>query len=335
MGGPGEIGPAVGPALLEVPSPSLEDLQVEVLSPPSPTAEELVERLHHELWSLAPRTVRSAGEPIEWGDEVECDILMVAGGRVIPGGARACVGLEMRPMAHLPGLVEALVGLENGGATFFELRLPEDYPVTELRSLEVSVLVEVRGAAAVQCPSLEDIEALRGAGLGNDLDEAMDNLVTLIDEEQAEELVVRATQEALRAMAARVQLEIPQGLSDRELELAWRKSEEPLLRAKGFDDELLAKALGDYLTWPQHRAEVELRLRIGAGLGALIRDRALVPEQAAVQELLNQTAGELGFGLEEVGDSLGDAERLAIANHALYLRAVEEVMEAARITVRG
>lgn len=334
MGGPHHgNGSAFGPALLEVPCPSLEGLHVEVHSPPSPGADELVERLHHELWSLAPRRVRPQGQPVQWGDEVECDILMVAGGKVVPGGARACVGLEMRPMAHLPGLVEKIVGMATGSSTTFELRLPEDYPVPQLSSLLVTVLVEVRGAAAVECPELEDPQALRAAGLGDDLDQAMQMLLTKTDEEQADELLVLATQEALASMAARVQIDIPQELIDTELELAWNKSEGPLLRSKGFDDELLERAFRDYLSLPQHRAEVELRLRIGAGLGALIRERSLTPEPETVGRLLEEIADQLGLELEDVGHSIEEPERLAIANQALYLTAVEQVMEAALIKV--
>ena len=315
--------------------PSLEGLKVQVAGPRLPTADELIERLHQKLRAEAPHRERKPGEAICLGDEVECDIVTVADGRVVSGGVRHGARLEMREFVHLPGFVEELLKIPTFTAGTFELTLPDDYPAADLAGRTATFYVEVRRVFEVAQPELDDSAALQAAGLGEDIDKAMEAIAAEIDEEQGRELLVLASQTVLDAVADRVTEEVPAAAVDEELRQLWQQTEALVLQGRDFSKELVEQSLNRFLDDPELRAQAEHRIKVGLVLGALISEQNLAPSPEVVRDLLETAAEGVGVSTEEAREAVArdPVQAQTVAFSGLYQPAVEYLMSRAEVEV--
>ncbi|MFA5505776.1 MAG: hypothetical protein WC314_22945 [Vulcanimicrobiota bacterium] len=321
--------------LPEIRLPSLENLKVQVVSPPAPSADELIEALHQKLRACASRRERKPGEALSPGDEVECDIVTVVDGQVIPGSVRHGVRLEMRTFEHMPGFIENLLEMKTFSARTFSLSLPADYPVLEMAGKTATFYVEVRRAFQVDQPELDDEARLREAGLGGDLDEAMETIAAQLDEEQGQQLLIDASQAVLEAVAERVSEEVPKAAVDEELRRLWQTAQAPVLQGREFPEEMVKQALVSFLEDPLLRAEATDRIKIGLVLGALIKEKELAPSAEVVQDLLQEAAEAVGISTEEAREAVGgdplEAQKVGFAG--LYHTAVEYLVGLAEVEI--
>lgn len=316
-------------------APDLQGLTARVSSPLPPGAEELVERLHQKLRALAPRREREAGEPVAPGDEVECDLLAVVGGQVLPGSAQRGVLLELRPFAFLPGLVEGMVGMPTFSARTLPVRLPHDYPLAEFAGVQANYYVEVRRAFAVEMPALDDPDALRASGLGADLEQAMASVAAEIDAEQGEELLAEATRAVLDQFAERVPEGDLQARVEQELNRRWQETDGDFLREKEFSPEMVERARRHFVSDPELRRQTLRQLKLALGLTALIEEQRLAPDAESVNGLLDLAAETVRASRVEIGQALrAEPDQAAeVLRNSLYLKAVEFVMARARVEV--
>ena len=319
-------------SLPKVQAPSLQGLTARVVAPSPPTAQELIDRLQDRLRAQAPRRERAVGEAIEAGDDVICDLIAVVNGQVVPGSVRRALRLAMLPSTELPGLAEAMLGMETFSAQTIHLQLPEDYPVAHLAGLPASFYVEARQVFAVKMPELDDIQALQEAGLGSSIEEAMQTLAQEIDVEQGEDLLVRASNAVLEQLARRVQAAIPESAVEEELRRRWESSDGAILAEKDFSSEVQERALQDFLNDSQLRADSLQRIKINLALAALVKQEGLTPSPEQMDQLLRLAAD---VEPERVKRELSrnPEEAVKVAETALHLAAVEFVMAQAKIEV--
>lgn len=314
-------------------APPLDALVVEVEEPASPTPEDLIERLHQELRQRATRTERSEGSLVDWNDEVECDMAMLYQGRFVPGSVASSTTLEMRSLIHLPGLVENLIGTPVGSARTFELTIGPEYPFEEWRGKTVTTLVEVRRVVAVESPQLDDVGALQSAGLGRDLEEALETIATIIDAEQGEQLLKDASELAMSVLAERLAVEIPDILIDRELHEMWSKAERPLLQAKNFEAEIVEQARLDYLAQGPLRRQVAHNLKVALTISKLVDAYDIKPSDEQMRNLLEEVSELADLSLSDALQHLDEQQKRNLVEAALHLEVKAFVMERAKIRV--
>jgi trigger factor len=309
---------AVG-ALPKVQAPSIEDLQVSIEAPPSPSAQELIDRLRTRLRTHAPRRQRAEYERIEPGDRVVCDLIVLCAGKVVAGGVHPSLVIDILPGHDLEGLALELVGHGPGARVMVE------------STGDLRWIVDVREVWQVERWELDDPLALASAGLGDNLEEAMDRLASEIDAEQGEVLLTLASQAVLAELGRRVSVSLPSWAIDEELARCWEKTQEPLLLEMELPDRLCERSLQDFMADPQLRNQAKERLRINLGLAALAREHQLVPTKSAIVDWLEPLARDLEV---QPADMLNDElARSAAAELALHLSVVEWVMARAQVEV--
>ena len=315
--------------------PSLLGLEVTIDSPAPPTADDLIERLYDRLRSAAPRRERADDESVEMGDDVICDLVVRVDGNLVPGGIKGRASLEMLEYPLLPGLVEAIVGSSKGSELKVVITLPDAYPARDYAGREAEVVVNIHHVYQVDQPAMEDPNALRAAGLGESLGQAMGVLASEIDEEQGEELLLRATQEVLAEFGRRVKVEISDELIDTELLRVWEEHYEDVLVRCGFDDQEIDDAWLDYVEDSSLREETEIRLKTDAGLRAVVEQEQFAPDLQDAKVLLESAAHTLGLSREKASRVLQDRSELSgeLVKSALHLRAVEYVMARAQTRI--
>lgn len=313
----------------------MEALTIRLQNPTPPDADALIRRLYERLRKEAPRRERGQGEALQAGDEIECDTLTVMNGRVLAGSSQRGARLELRPFLYLPGFYEGLLKIPVFSAETVSVKLPDDYPVADCAGGEASIYVEVRRAWAVEMPELDDASALEAAGLGSELDEAMQMMAQEIDVEQGEELMLNATQGVLDQIAQQTEVPDLEKVVDHELKRYWVESDGAFLVEKDFPESFRSQAQADFVSDPGMRAQMRRRIRVHVGLGALIEKEKLVPSPNCVQTLL-ELAGE-ATGLtpaqvkQELDQDRGAAHDLLFTG--IYLTALEHALARARFEI--
>lgn len=316
-------------------APSLEGLTVEVIAAPPPTAQELILHLHERIRSAASRRERSAQEPIMLGDEVECDLFFTLEDRLVSDSLRYSARLEVQEFPHLPGLLEALLALHPGDNTQFPLTLPSDYPATELAGREVRSYVHIKRAFQIESTELDDPVALQTAGLGDSIEKAMETIAEEIDIEQGEQLLVEATQAVLEALSRRIEVDIPTGLIDDELDMHWNSVAAPIFAEGSPTENLAEQARRDFLACPRLRQEAAQRIKIGLALGAIVKKEELAPDIEVMENLIETAslAAKITPSVAKAALRQQPEDARKATETALYLTAIEFVMARAKVDV--
>lgn len=315
--------------------PSLENLEVLVDAPPVLTQEELVERLHQELRADSPRREREADEELDWGDEVDCDLVLEVDGQVLPGAVCRYRGLELRSILALPGFVEALVGARVPASLSFPLTLSADYPAPALAGREVRAHVLLHAAWEVDMPELDEPEALAEADLGDTVEEAMSTIRELAENERQEDLAWEIRRCLLDVFGQRVSFEVSEAVLDAELQARWETADAPVLRALGFSEAKLRSAAQRYVADKELRDELTRQFCQLAGLNALIEEKAIRPIRESAGKLLSSVADYLGLTRAEIRSAVNSDRTTteAVARHLYHLAAVEHLLDLAQVQV--
>jgi trigger factor len=127
------------------------------------------------------------------------------------------VSIELGAKANPPGFDAQLLGLEVGAIRSFDVHYPNDYPIGELPSTDVSYTVTVKGVKRRVLPELDD-EFAKDLGEFETL-EALKARVRDDLEHEAKLAADREVRAALmKQLAARVPFEVPASLVQREID---------------------------------------------------------------------------------------------------------------------
>ena len=195
-----------------------------LLRRPAVTLEEAaVESALTQLQSRAARFEPVEGRAIEDGDTVTLDV-----DREEPHGDHKHshnhqdVVVELGGKANPPGFDEQIRGLEVGAEKSFTIHYPEDYAVTEMANTDVNYKVKVKDLRKRVLPALDD-EFAKDVGDFATLEALRERITTDLQREAESEADRRLRGDLLKELAARVAVDIPDSLVERELD---RRTEE-------------------------------------------------------------------------------------------------------------
>lgn len=191
---------------------------------PAVTVEEgALERTLSQLQSRAARYDPVEGRGIEDGDSVTLDLERTPADG--PKGTRDHhhdVAVDIGGKANPPGFDEALMGLEAGAEKRFTIRYPDDYAVAELAGTEVGYSVKVKDIRKRVLPALDD-EFAKDVGDFATFEALRDRIQQDLQREADAEADRTLRGDLLKELAARVTVDVPDSLVERELD---RRAEE-------------------------------------------------------------------------------------------------------------
>ena len=191
---------------------------------PAVTLEEgAVERTLLQLQNRAARYEPVEGRPVADGDSVTLDV-----DRQEPHGDHKHdhhhedVAVEIGGKANPPGFDDQIKGLEVGGEKSFTIHYPDDYAVKEMANTDIGYTVKVKDIRTRVLPALDD-EFAKDVGDFQTLDALRTRITEDLHREAEAEADRQLRTELLKALAARVAVDIPDSLVERELD---RRTEE-------------------------------------------------------------------------------------------------------------
>ena len=254
-------------------------LRVEV--PATEVTDEQVEEMLEEL-RRRNSELRDVERPAEAGDVLRATLVMRRGEEVLSGEDEVDRDLDIDRERLLPGLADALIGLEAGAQRSFQLTLPEDFSREELRGATVDVDVTVSAVRERILPPLDDSLAA--------LDEHGDTLDALRAYYRGRLVEVTAERDrealegsALEALRDHVVIDLPELMVEREidrqvadLDARLQSMGMPLDRYLEYTGTTVEKLRGE-----RREAAVQ-RLRLELALDALAEAEGIEVDEAAV-----------------------------------------------------
>ena len=204
---------------------------------PAVTLEEnAVEQTLTQLQNRAARYEPVEGRGIEEGDTVTLDVERAPTAAPLDelGAGRATsrpgekpehhhdVVVEIGGKANPPGFDEELRGLEAGAKKTFTIHYPDDYAVKEMAGTSVEYTVAVKDLRKRVLPALDD-EFAKDVGEFENLQALRDRVSEDLQREAEAEADRNLRGDLMKQLAARVVVDIPESLVERELD---RRTEE-------------------------------------------------------------------------------------------------------------
>ena len=205
--------------------PSIEGLDYDALTlrrtpvtPDVDATDRAIAELRLRASQLEPVTDRG----VDAGDTVTLDLTRrgVSG----PEGGKAThpedrhenVSIELGTAANPPGLDAELTGLQVGESKAFELAYPADYEQTELAGTRVAYEVVAKAIHRRRLPDLDD-EFARSVGEFDTLEALKTRVATDLERDAAAETNRGVRHDLMTQLAARVTVEVPEALVNREI----------------------------------------------------------------------------------------------------------------------
>ncbi len=251
---------------VDVPATEVTDDQVD----------EMIEELRRRNSEL-----RDVERPAQSGDVLRCTLVMRRDGEVLSGEDEEDRDLDIDRERLLPGLADALIGLDAGAQRSFQLTLPEDFSREELRSATVDVDVSVSAVRERILPPLDD--TLAALGEHGTLEELRADYGTRLREVGAERDREALEAAALEALRDHVVIDLPESMVEREIDRQISDLDSRL-QSMGMPLERYLEYTGtttEKLRGERREAAVQ-RIRLELALDELVKAEGLEVDEAAV-----------------------------------------------------
>ena len=226
--------------------------------------------------------------PAQAGDVLRCVLVMRRGEEVLSGGEDRDLELDRERL--IPGLVDALLGLEAGAERHFPLTLPTDYPQEELRGVTVDAEARILGVRERTLPPLDD-ELAKRDGNGQTVDEMRTHYRTRLIEAAAQGDEEGFHSDVLKALRERVKIDLPAAMVERELDREMASLEVRLAELGLRFDRYLEYTGGSVEKLRQDRRPAAAdNVRLELALDALARAEQLEVDELQVEREMEKIA---------------------------------------------
>ena len=285
------------------PKPSITGHSALEIEIPSPivTEEEFQAQLDSMRKHLAE--LEEVEKPAEDGDLLTIDIEGTKDGEPVPGLSATDYLYEVGSGTILSEVDEYLTGSSKGDEIEFETKHPtEEGPISisiKVGQLQVRILPEVDNEFASQVSEFETA------------DELLKDLRHRMDETKSQQVGMLARDLTAKAIGDLIQIELPEGLIENEIDRRIRDLE-MRLNSQGLELEKYLEATGGEIEAIREdfRETAEISARIDLGLRAVAHVEYLDEEEDNFEKYLENMAIQMQMKPEELHDALKTSGRL-------------------------
>ena len=285
------------------PKPSITGHSALEIEIPSPivTEEEFQAQLDSMRKHLAE--LEEVEKPAEDGDLLTIDIEGTKDGEPVPGLSATDYLYEVGSGTILSEVDEYLTGSSKGDEIEFEAKHPtEEGPISisiKVGQLQVRILPEVDNEFASQVSEFETA------------DELLKDLRHRMDETKSQQVGMLARDLTAKAIGDLIQIELPEGLIENEIDRRIRDLE-MRLNSQGLELEKYLEATGGEIEAIREdfRETAEISARIDLGLRAVAHAEYLDEEEDNFEKYLENMAIQMQMKPEELHDALKTSGRL-------------------------
>ncbi|MQA87812.1 MAG: trigger factor [Streptosporangiales bacterium] len=289
------------------------------------------DEVEEHLGTLRDRfaVLKGADRPAENGDYVSIDLSASIDGEALEDASTSGFSYEVGSGSQLEGLDDTLIGMSAGESTAFRTTLIGG----EHADKEADVTVTVHSVKVKELPELDD-EFAQTASEFDTLGELRADLRGRLERMKRSQQVAQARDRALENLVGKVDIPLPEGVLQEEIERR-RGSIEQQLQSAGLALEQYLDSQG--MTREQFDADLEEGAREGVKSGFVLdrlaqQEKLGVSEEDLTSQLVNQ-AIRMRVPPDALARHLSETGQIgALASEVLRGKALDLVLERAQIT---
>lgn len=259
--------------------------------------------VEHELGHMAEhnaRLITIEDRPVEKGDIAFIDFEGFLDGKPFEGGKAEKHELEIGSNTFIPGFEDQVIGMKIDEEKDLNVTFPEDYFSKELAGKPVIFKVKLHEIKKKELPKMDD-EFAKDVSEFDTLEELKNSIKEKLQKENDDKAKYETEDNAIKAVCDNVELEIPSGMIETEID-NMVKDVEQRLQYQGLTLEQYYTLSGK--TETQMRDEMketaEKNVKSRLVIDAIIKAEDIKPEEKEVEDKLKEMAKNYNKTEEEM-----------------------------------
>lgn len=259
--------------------------------------------VEHELGHMAEhnaRLITVEDRPVEKGDIAVIDFEGFLDGKPFEGGKAEKHELEIGSNTFIPGFEDQVIGMKIEEEKDLNVTFPEDYFSKELAGKPVIFKVKLHEIKKKELPKMDD-EFAKDVSEFDTLEELKNSIKEKLQKENDDKAKYETEDNAIKAVCDNVELEIPSGMIETEID-NMVKDVEQRLQYQGLTLEQYYTLSGK--TETQMRDEMketaEKNVKSRLVIDAIIKAEDIKPEEKEVEDKLKEMAKNYNKTEEEM-----------------------------------
>ncbi len=286
-----------------------------------PTEEEITEEIDKERENNA-RILAVEGRAIEDGDTAVIDFEGFLDGEAFEGGKGENYSLEVGSGSFIPGFEEQLIGKNIGDEVEVNVTFPEDYQEPDLAGQDAVFQVTIHEVKTKELPDLDD-EFAQDVSEFDTVEEYKESVREKVKEKKADEARRTQQEEALDAIVAASEIDIPEPMLETQCENMINRMAQQLA-GQGLSMEQYMEYTG--MTYDQmkeeFRPDAERQIRSELVLDAIAEAEAIEISDEDIEAELTKMAEMYQMELDQLKSYMDEDEeenmRLDLASQRAY-----------------
>jgi len=259
--------------------------------------------VEHELGHMAEhnaRLVTIEDRPVEKGDIAVIDFEGFLDGNPFEGGKAEKHELEIGSNTFIPGFEDQVIGMKIDEEKDLNVTFPEDYFSKDLAGKPVVFKVKVHEIKHKELPKMDD-EFAKDVSEFDTLAELKNSIKEKIQKENDDKAKYETEDNAIKAVCDAVELEIPSGMIETEVD-NMVKDVEQRLQYQGLTLEQYYTLSGkpEAVMRDEMKETAEKNVKSRLVIEAIIKAEDIKPEDKEVEEKLKEMAKNYGKTEEEM-----------------------------------
>ncbi len=268
--------------------------------------EALIDRRLQEMReSMAQLKPAEEGRAAANGDFATIDFKGFVDGVPFEQGEASDFLLELGSGRFIPGFEEQVCGMNAGEERSINVTFPEDYGKKELAGKEATFTVTLKEIKVKELPPLDD-DLAKEFGEFETLGELRAKLAEIQEKQEQERIETDLRERVLKALIERNDIEVPDGLVERQLE-AMLENTKKRLAYQRLSLEMMGMDEAQYKT--QFRDVAVSQVKGSLLLDALAKQEGITVEESELEEKIKTLAGDDQESLDAVRNHYLQNER--------------------------
>ena len=262
--------------------------------------------IEHELGHLAEKNARLINvedRPVEKGDTTIIDFEGFVDGVAFDGGKAENHELVIGSNTFIPGFEDQIIGMKIDEEKDINVKFPEEYFSEELKGKDAVFKVKLHEIKKKEMPKIDD-EFAKDASEFDTLEELKNSIKEKLEDENSRKAKYETEDAAIKAVCDNVEIEIPSGMIEDELEQMVKEMDARLqYQGMKFDQylKLIGKTMEDFKKENEEQAKSSVKTKLV--LEAIIKAEKIEADEETINTKLKEMSELYGRKEEELKEN--------------------------------
>ena len=259
--------------------------------------------IEHELGHMQERNARLVSvedRPVESGDTTVIDFEGFVDGVAFEGGKAEGHELVIGSNTFIPGFEDQIIGMKIDEEKDINVKFPEEYFSKDLAGKDATFKVKLHEIKKKELPELDD-EFAKDASEFDTLEELKNSIKEKIEEQNTAKAKYEMEEEAIKKVCDNVELEIPSGMIETEIDNMVRDIEQRLMyQGLKLDQylKMMNKTEADMRKEFEEQAKIQVKSKLV--LEAIIEAEKIEASEEDVKAKIEEMAAMYGNKAEDL-----------------------------------